>query len=143
MNDRYLGKNRAKNYIVIDKNKKTLNTSVLTDRDPINSKVKKGTLLKSHIDQHKTIDEVASIHLTSVEKPISKAGKMNINSHNEPRYKKKKLSSGMTKKFDKAIALTSRVTRVSLDHNKKHNITGGTTGSSLSYTQKYDAGRVV
>ena len=126
---------------MLDKNKKPLNTSVLTDRDRMNSKPKKGTLFKSHIDHHNTIDEVSNIHLSSIEKQVSKANKSSMHSHGEPRYNKKKLSSGMVKKFDKAIALTSRVTRVSLDHSKKHNVTGGTTGSSLSYTQKIDKGK--
>lgn len=47
---------------------------------------------------------------------------------------RKKLSSGVVKKFDKALALTSRVAKVSF--NSKNNVSAlsGATGSSIIYS---------
>lgn len=46
---------------------------------------------------------------------------------------RKKLSSGIVKKFDKALALTSRVARVSFNNKDQVSALSGATGSSISY----------
>lgn len=108
---------KAKNYIIFDKTHK-LNASVLTERDRMPQK-KKGYLFKSAVEPNKTISEVNSSQLkNSMEKPKASVNKSTTSngSYNGAFTGTKKLSSGVVKKFDKALALTSRVARVSVDN---------------------------
>jgi len=116
--------NKPKNYIIFDKTTK-LNASTVADTKNF----------KSTIDTNKTISEVNSYHLNSVDKANEKRHAISTQLYpSSVKNFKKKLSSGVVKKFDKALALTSRVARVSLD-NKNQSAISGATGSSLSYSQ--------
>lgn len=113
--------------MLTDRDNKYGKNTKLNDQKMLTSK---GGLFKSAIEPNKTISDTNNSISISNTKSIGMSDSIDNRTNNLK--EKKKLSSGVVRKFDKAIALTSRITRVSID-NKKQGVINGNTGSSLSY----------
>ena len=113
--------------MLTDRDNKYGKNAKLNDQKMLTSK---GGLFKSAIEPNKTISDTNNSISISNTKSIGMSDSIDNRTNNLK--EKKKLSSGVVRKFDKAIALTSRITRVSID-NKKQGVINGNTGSSLSY----------
>ena len=114
--------------MLTDRDNKYGKNTKLNDQKMLTSK---GGLFKSAIEpNNKTISDTNNSISISNTKSVGMSDSIDNRTNNLK--EKKKLSSGVVRKFDKAIALTSRITRVSID-NKKQGVINGNTGSSLSY----------
>ena len=113
--------------MLTDRDNKYGKNTKLNDQKMLTSK---GGLFKSAIEPNKTISDTNNSISISNTKSVGMSDSIDNRTNNLK--EKKKLSSGVVRKFDKAIALTSRITRVSID-NKKQGVINGNTGSSLSY----------
>ena len=113
--------------MLTDRDNKYGKNAKLNDQKMLTSK---GGLFKSAIEPNKTISDTNNSISISNTKSIGMSDSIDNRTNNLK--EKKKLSSGVVRKFDKAIALTSRITRVSID-SKKQGVINGNTGSSLSY----------
>ena len=113
--------------MLTDRDNKYGKNAKLNDQKMLTSK---GGLFKSAIEPNKTISDTNNSISISNTKSVGMSDSIDNRTNNLK--EKKKLSSGVVRKFDKAIALTSRITRVSID-NKKQGVINGNTGSSLSY----------
>ena len=113
--------------MLTDRDNKYGKNTKLNDQKMLTSKV---GLFKSAIEPNKTISDTNNSISISNTKSVGMSDSIDNRTNNLK--EKKKLSSGVVRKFDKAIALTSRITRVSID-NKKQGVINGNTGSSLSY----------